>query len=79
MKNSKDIIEVFGDITGPALTIVYATSDGDIGFYGYGRLPITNEPLHGVFIKDGTTSAHDWVRFSTPEEAPQVANPAKGN
>lgn len=55
-----------GHITGPALSVVYATTQGDIGFYGYGRIPIIRDPSLGAFVKDGTTTVNDWQRYTTP-------------
>ncbi|KAL4459526.1 hypothetical protein ABPG74_018139 [Tetrahymena malaccensis] len=77
-KNHQQVLEGFGHIVGPVLSVVYATADGNIGFYGYGRIPVHKNTIHSQFIKDGTTTEQDWVRFTQPSEQPQVHNPRKG-
>ncbi|EAR95945.2 peptidase S45 penicillin amidase (macronuclear) [Tetrahymena thermophila SB210] len=77
-KTHQQVLEGFGDIVGPVLAVSYATADGDIGFYGYGKIPIHKNTIQSQFIKDGTTTEQDWVRFTTPSEQPQSHNPTKG-
>jgi hypothetical protein len=38
--------------------------------YGSGRIPIKNDPIHGAFMKDGTTTDHDWKGFIPDHENP---------
>ena len=59
-----------GLIAGPAISLAYATTEGDIGFYGYGRIPILRDSEKGAIIKDGRTTSDDWIRYTTPEENP---------
>lgn len=69
-ETSTEVKKAFGNLIGPSLSVVYATKDGDIGFYGYGRIPIIKDSSMGAYVKDGTTSELDWLRYTTPEEAP---------
>ncbi|EGR32255.1 peptidase s45 penicillin amidase, putative [Ichthyophthirius multifiliis] len=77
-QNTQQCVNAFKQMIGPALSIVYATKTGDIGFFGYGKIPIIEDSAEGAFLKDGTSSKQDWLRFTNSSENPQMMNPSKG-
>lgn len=52
------------------LSFLYAFNNGDIGFYGSGRIPIRKNPIMGAFIKDGTVTENDWISFVLDDQNP---------
>lgn len=59
------------------LNIVYATVDNHIGYCNIGRLPVRSNP-EDIFVKDGSDSNNDWLRFYNKSEQPRVVDPRKG-
>jgi len=43
------------------MNFIYATNDNHIGYSALGTLPLRRNPTSGVYIKDGSTTEHDWV------------------
>lgn len=62
---------------GPAQNIVYADVDGNIGYYGAGRVPIRRRGRGEVPVR-GETSDYDWVGTIPFPEMPQASNPPMG-
>jgi acyl-homoserine lactone acylase PvdQ len=54
------------------------TSDGHIGYQQLGRYPIRANPESGLFIKDGSTTDHDWRGFVPPGDRLQIIDPPSG-
>ncbi|KAL4450894.1 hypothetical protein ABPG74_011736 [Tetrahymena malaccensis] len=77
-QSTKEIRDSFASLSGPALSLLYCTESGDIGYYGISRIPYTNYPEMGPFLKDGTTSKYDWAGITNRDENPQIINPKKG-
>ncbi|KRX06019.1 hypothetical protein PPERSA_01097 [Pseudocohnilembus persalinus] len=77
-QNLEDINEGFRQITGPPQAVVYATVDGDIGFYGTGRIPEKYSIKNKGYILDGTKKINTWKRYVPKEEQPRLINPKKG-
>jgi hypothetical protein len=46
---------------GPNMNVLYSTSDKHIGYIAIGSLPVRRNPFSGGFIKDGSTTLHDWI------------------
>lgn len=61
----------------PAQNLVYADTDGNIGYQAPGRLPIRGEG-DGWLPQPGWDSAFDWQGFIPFEEQPVVYNPDSG-
>jgi len=68
----------------PAQNILYATSDGDVGYQAAGRIPIRSQSVVGAVPADGTwprpgwDPAFDWEGFLPAENLPRALNPAEG-
>ncbi|MGO1399470.1 MAG: penicillin acylase family protein, partial [Brevibacterium yomogidense] len=61
----------------PAQNLIYADTDGNIGYQAPGRLPIRGEG-DGWLPQPGWDSAFDWQGFIPFEEQPVVYNPDSG-
>ena len=67
----------------PAQNIVFATTDGHIGYQAPGRIPVRAD-VAGVVPSDGTwplpgwDSRYDWQSWVDPAEMPRVLDPAEG-
>ncbi|MEE6295727.1 penicillin acylase family protein [Georgenia wangjunii] len=68
----------------PAQNIVFATTDGDIGYQAPGRIPVRQDvpgspvPSDGSWPRPGWDSAFDWVGYVAPEAMPRGLNPEEG-
>ncbi|GAB2606061.1 penicillin acylase family protein [Pseudactinotalea suaedae] len=68
----------------PTQNIVFATTDGTIGYQAPGKIPIREAVPDGVVPSDGSwprpgwDSRYDWQGFVDPTEMPQVLNPDEG-
>lgn len=72
-------------ISAPALSLVYADSDGHIGYAAAGAvpdrpgtLPSEDLPADGTWPQPGWTSARDWEGLLDPDDLPWVEDPAEG-
>ena len=67
----------------PAQNIVFATTDGHIGYQAPGRIPV-RAAVEGPFPSDGTwprpgwDSRYDWQGWADPATLPRVLDPAEG-
>ena len=61
----------------PAQSLIYADTEGNIGYQAPGRLPIRGEG-DGWLPQPGWDSAYDWQGFIPFEEQPVVYNPDSG-
>jgi len=70
--------------TVPAQAIVFATTDGDIGFQAAGLVPIRNVvlnvevPSDGTWPQDGQNPESDWRGWVPAEQMPRALNPERG-
>ncbi len=69
--------EAAGKVVTPALSLVYADVQDNIGYMAAGRVPVRNQGL-GLVPAPGHTGDHEWVGFIPPEEMPQSYNPEAG-
>lgn len=74
----KDFINLFEGYTGPALAMVLADNEGNIGFVAPGAHPIRLDPFSGSHVKKGWAKEHDWQGFVEWKFVPKVYNPPKG-
>eukprot|EP01080_Neovahlkampfia_damariscottae_P012295 gene12295-5878_t len=67
----------FGRWRSPTSNLVYADTDGNIGYHSVGQIPIRQDGHSGMLpvIGDGT---YEWVGFIPHAELPQVFNPTEG-
>lgn len=83
-KNPQDIAEVAALFEVPTQNIVYATTDGDIGYQAPGKIPIRNDvpggpvPSDGTWPRPGWNPAYDWQGFIDTEDLPAAVNPPSG-
>ncbi len=68
----------------PAQNIVFATTDGRIGYQAPGRIPVRARvtdgpvPSDGSWPRPGWDSRYDWQGWVAPEDMPAVVDPAQG-
>lgn len=62
---------------GPAQNFVYADVEGNIGYYGAGRVPVRRQG-HGEIPVAGDTADYDWLGYIPSQELPQAFNPLVG-
>ncbi len=68
----------------PALNLVYATTDGHIGYQAAGRVPVrgsdvvADPPKDGTWPRLGWDSSYDWQGWMDASALPGVQDPADG-
>lgn len=68
----------------PSQNIVFATTEGDIGYQAPGRIPVRDEvpdapvPADGSWPRPGWDPRYDWQGFVPADEMPRALNPAEG-
>ena len=65
------------DFHAPQMNVVYADTEGNIGFYAAGRVPMRRSG-QGRVPSRGWTGEGDWVGFVPFAELPRAFNPGKG-
>ena len=60
------------------VNILTATKDNHLFMQQTGVHPIRHNPETGSYIKDGTTTEHDWVGIVPPEDRMHIFDPPKG-
>jgi penicillin amidase len=61
----------------PAQNMVYADTDGNIGYQSPGRIPVRGKG-DGRYFAPGWDPAYDWTGYIPFESLPSVINPAQG-
>ncbi|MBP1600689.1 MAG: Penicillin amidase [Acidobacteria bacterium] len=61
----------------PAMNLVYADAEGNIGYQAAGRIPI-RAAGDGLSLVRGEDDAHEWVGYIPWDEMPSVFNPPDG-
>ena len=77
-KNTKEILDNLSKLVIPSQSLVFATTEGDIGFYVTGKIPKRLHQRQGAIVLDGTDSKYDWKGYVPFVEVPHVINPPKG-
>lgn len=68
----------------PSQNIVFATTDGHIGYQAPGRIPVRATvpggpvPADGTWPRPGWDSRYDWRGWVDPADMPRVLDPAEG-
>ncbi len=67
----------------PAQNIVFATTDGQIGYQAPGKIPVRRDvegpvPSDGTWPRPGWDERYDWDGFVDPDDMPRVVDPAEG-
>ncbi|UFU07305.1 penicillin acylase family protein [Ruania halotolerans] len=79
-----DIAEAAALFEVPTQNIVFATTDGDIGYQAPGRIPVRGPvddgavPADGSWPRPGWDPRYDWQGYLEPAELPAELNPAAG-
>jgi penicillin G amidase len=66
--------------TWPAVNLLFADSQGHIGYSVVGSVPIRNPQLvlPGIIAQDGALSSSDWIELLPQPLKPQVVDPSSG-
>src|SRR5690606_20934212 len=68
----------------PAQNIVFATTDGDIGYQAPGRIPVRQAvedgavPADGSWPRPGWDARYDWAGYVPAGDMPRALNPPEG-
>ncbi|GAB3356883.1 penicillin acylase family protein [Lysobacter tyrosinilyticus] len=76
-RNWTEFSEALQRHVAPAMNIVYADRQGNIGYIGAGRLPIRKQG-QGTLPSPGWDDAYGWSGYVPPSEWPQTYNPPSG-
>lgn len=76
-KTSRDFVLALKDFHSPALNILYASTDGTIGYRTVGNIPIRSKGK-GFYPVPGWTGDYYWKGYIPFEELPALENPEKG-
>jgi len=75
--NWKQFRELMKAAWGPAQNVVYADTDGNIGYLMAARVPIRKKG-HGEVPVPGDTDEYEWTGYIPFEQLPQTFNPESG-
>ncbi|MCW2313950.1 penicillin acylase family protein [Rhodoferax antarcticus] len=70
--------EAASKIHAPGLNIVWASADGDIGYWAAAKLPIRAAGVRPMFILDGEEEESEKLGFYRFSDNPQEENPPRG-
>lgn len=82
--NADDIRNAAALFDVPSQNIVFATTDGHIGYQAPGRIPLRATvlggpvPSNGTWPRPGWDSRYDWKGFVDPADMPRTIDPADG-
>lgn len=76
-KNARDVTGALEQFDAPPQNVVFADSDGNIGFQSVGRVPLRKGP-DGLFPVPGWSGDYDWPGLIPFAELPHVLNPESG-
>ena len=79
-KDWPGFVAALRDYHSPQQNVVYADTQGNIGFVAAGRVPIRkpDNDLKGLAPAPGWLAKYDWAGFIPYEELPRAHNPADG-
>lgn len=60
------------------INYLFITKDDNLMMQDAGTHPIRRNPDSGNYIKDGSTSQHDWIGIVAPEDRINILNPKRG-
>lgn len=63
---------------GFSINYLAATADNHILYQHAGPSPIRNNVKSGSYVKNGTSSEHDWLGFLTPSQHLHIVDPPRG-
>lgn len=72
-----DIGKLFSDYSSPALNLVWADSEGNIGYQMIGKVPIRKGGVADL-PRPGWSGKHEWEGYIPHEKLPSLKNPRSG-
>lgn len=72
-----DFVGACSKLTIPSLSLVFADTDNNIGYYMTGEVPVRNRPK-GLLPNNGFDAKHEWSGSVPFEEMPHILNPEQG-
>lgn len=80
VKTFEDFVENMSDWNGPEQNMIFANTDGDIGYFAPGYVPIRAEEnvSFGLVPARGWDADFDWQGYIPVDELPRVKNPESG-
>ncbi len=82
--NAEDVAAAAALFEVPAQNIVFATTDGDIGYQAPGRIPVRQPvedgpvPADGSWPRPGWDGRYDWAGYVPAQDMPRALNPEEG-
>ncbi|MCP4752747.1 MAG: penicillin acylase family protein [Proteobacteria bacterium] len=76
-KNWQDFEKALRDYVAPVQNFVFADQEGNIGYIGYGKIPIRKKG-DGLLPVPGWNSEYEWTSYIPFDELPRVLNPKQG-
>jgi penicillin G amidase len=76
-ENWDDFVGGCSKLTIPSLSLVFADTDNNIGYFMTGEVPVRNQKK-GLLPSDGFTAKHEWTGIVPFEEMPHILNPEQG-
>jgi penicillin G amidase len=76
-QNWQDFRRAFSQFDAPGQNVVYADTDGNIGYQATGKVPI-RAAGDGSLPVSGADNAHEWVSYLPFEKLPSIYNPPSG-
>ncbi|WP_328741357.1 penicillin acylase family protein [Flavimobilis rhizosphaerae] len=81
--DADDVAQAAALFAVPSQNIIFATTDGHIGYQAPGRIPLRGNvtgpvPSDGTWPRPGWDSAYDWQGYVDPADMPAVLDPESG-
>jgi len=76
-RNWQDFEAAFSQFDAPGQNVVYADTQGNIGYQATGKVPLRASG-DGSLPEDGSDNAHEWVGYVPFDKLPSVLNPPSG-
>ncbi len=78
-RNARELLDAAGGFGSPMQNILYADTQGHIGFIAPGRMPLRKKlNAAGQMPAPGWTGDYDWTGYQPVDSLPQIADPQQG-
>ncbi|MCK5040825.1 MAG: penicillin acylase family protein [Sphingomonadales bacterium] len=80
VRTFEDFVAGMSDWNGPEQNMIFANTDGDIGYFAPGYVPIRSQEnlSYGLVPARGWDADFDWKGYIPTDELPRVKNPESG-